>query len=105
MKRAMGTSEAPRTLRTTLPARAYTDAAWFAIEMDRVLARMWLAAGRVDQLDHAGAFIRRDVAGASVLIVRAGDGSIRAHHNVCRHRGTRICTEPAGTLPRSIQIP
>ncbi len=35
MKLAMGTSEAPRTLRTTLPARAYTDGAWFAIEMDR----------------------------------------------------------------------
>jgi len=105
MKRAMGTSEAPRTLRTTLPARAYTDGGWFAIEMDRVLARMWLAAGRVDQLDHAGAFIRRDVAGASVLIVRAGDGSIRAHHNVCRHRGTRLCVEERGTFQGSIQCP
>ena len=105
MKRAMGTSEAPRTLRTTLPARAYTDAGWFAIEMDRILARMWLAAGRVDQLDHAGAFIRRDVAGASVLIVRAADGSIRAHHNVCRHRGTRLCIEPSGTFHGSIQCP
>ena len=105
MKRAMGTSEAPRTLRTTLPARAYTDGAWFAIEMDRVLARMWLAAGRVDQLDHAGAFIRRDVAGASVLIVRAADGSIRAHHNVCRHRGTRLSVEERGTFQGSIQCP
>ena len=105
MKRAMGTSDAPRTLRTTLPARAYTDAAWFAIEMDRVFARMWLAAGRADQLDHAGAFIRRDVAGASVLIVRAADGSIRAHHNVCRHRGTRLCIENGGTFQGSIQCP
>ena len=105
MKRAMGTSEAPRTLRTTLPARAYTDGAWFAIEMDRVLARMWLAAGRVDQLDHAGAFIRRDVAGASVLIVRAAEGSIRAHHNVCRHRGTRLCVEERGAFQGSIQCP
>ena len=68
----MGTSEAsPRALRTTMPARAYVDPSWFALEMDRVFARMWLAAGRADQLDHPGAFIRRDVAGASVLIVRA----------------------------------
>ena len=92
-------------LRTTLPARAYTDPAWFAVEMDRVFARMWLAAGRADQLDHAGAFIRRDVAGASVLIVRAADGSIRAHHNVCRHRGTRLCIEEHGTFQGSIQCP
>jgi Rieske 2Fe-2S family protein len=100
----MGTNSPP-TLRTTLPARAYTDAAWFALEMDRVFARMWIAAGRADQLDHAGAFIRRDVAGASVLIVRGADGTIRAHHNVCRHRGTRLCVDSTGTLHGSIQCP
>ena len=95
----------PRRLRTTLPARAYTDASWFALEMDRVFARMWLAAGRVDQLQAAGAFVRRDVAGASVLIVRAGDGSIRAFHNVCRHRGTQLCLEHEGSFHGSIQCP
>lgn len=95
----------PRALRTTLPAHAYTDAAWFAREMDRVFAGMWIAAGRAGQLDHPGAFIRRDVAGASVLIVRGADGSIRAHHNVCRHRGTRLCTEASGTFSGSIQCP
>jgi hypothetical protein len=57
--------------------------------MERVFARMWLAAGRAPALGPPGAFIRRDVAGASVLIVRAGDGSIEAFHNVCRHRGPR----------------
>jgi glycine betaine catabolism A len=104
MKLAMGNTT-PRALRTTMPARAYVDPSWFATEMDHVFARMWLAAGRADQLDHPGAFIRRDVAGASVLIVRAADGSIRAHHNVCRHRGTRLCTEASGTFHGSIQCP
>ena len=89
----------------TMPARAYTDAAWFAEEMERVFARMWLAAGRMAELDRPGAFIRRDVAGASVLIVRATDGSIRAFYNVCRHRGTRLCTETHGTFHGSIQCP
>jgi len=73
--------------------------------MDRVFARMWLAAARADQLDRPGAFVRRDVAGASVLIVRANDGSIRAHHNVCRHRGTQLCTEASGVFRGSIQCP
>lgn len=88
-----------------MPARAYTDPAWFALEMDRVFARMWIAAGRADQIAQPGAFIRRDVAGASVLIVRGADGSIRAHHNVCRHRGTQLCTESSGTFHGSIQCP
>jgi Rieske 2Fe-2S family protein len=95
----------PSGLRTTLPAGAYTDAGWFAREMDGVFARMWLAAGRADALPDAGAFVRRDVAGASVLLVRAGDGSIQAFHNVCRHRGTRLCTADAGAFHGSIQCP
>jgi len=104
MNRPMSTTS-PRAVRTTLPARAYTDEAWFATEMDRVFARMWLAAGRAAELDAAGAFLRRDVAGASVLVVRANDGSIQAFHNVCRHRGTRLCLDERGAFHGSIQCP
>ena len=100
----MGTTAA-KTPRTTLPARAYTDPAWFQREMDAVFARMWLAAGRDVELQARGAFIRRDVAGASVLIVRADDGSLAAFHNVCRHRGTRLCTEQHGSFQGRIQCP
>lgn len=89
----------------TLPSRAYTDPRWFADEMDRVFATMWLAAGRASELDRAGSFITREVAGASVLIVRADDGALRAFHNVCRHRGTRLCAEERGRLQGSIQCP
>lgn len=92
-------------MKTTLPARAYTDTAWFALEMDRVFAQMWIAAGREAQLEQNGAFLRRDVAGASVLIVRSSEDSIRAFHNVCRHRGTRLCTESDGLFRGSIQCP
>ena len=96
---------AARTLRTTLPARAYTDAAWFQREMESVFARMWLAAGRDGELQAPGAFVRRDVAGASVLIVRGEHGSLLAFHNVCRHRGTRLCTQEHGTFQGRIQCP
>ncbi|HEX8030017.1 MAG TPA: aromatic ring-hydroxylating dioxygenase subunit alpha [Vicinamibacterales bacterium] len=104
MKRAMGTTSRPAR-RSTLPARAYTDPSWFTVEMDRIFAGMWLAAGRADQLEHSGAFVGVDVAGASVLIVRGTDGSIQVFHNVCRHRGTRLCTTNHGTFHGSIQCP
>ena len=42
-----------------------------------------------------GSFVRRELefAGASLLLVRGKDGSIRAMHNVCTHRGTQLTDE------------
>jgi Rieske 2Fe-2S family protein len=92
-------------MRETLPAYVYTSCDWFAAEMERIFAAMWLAVGRADQVADRGAFLRRDVAGASVLVVRSASGDVRAFHNVCRHRGTRLCDEPRGTFAGSIQCP
>ena len=89
----------------TLPARAYTDPEWFRREMEQIYCGMWIAAGRAADIPEPGQFIRRDVAGASVLIVRTGEGLIKAHHNVCRHRGTRLCVEEKGMLTGRIQCP
>ena len=91
--------------RTTAPREAYTDPQWFQAEMDRIFATMWMAVGRTEELSTRGGFIRRDVAGASVLIVGDGKGAVRAFHNVCRHRGTQLCDKERGTLPGSIQCP
>jgi Rieske 2Fe-2S family protein len=66
---------------------------------------MWLGACRVDHIGTRGAFVRRDVSGASILIVGDGQGGARAFHNVCRHRGTRLCDIETGTFAGSIQCP
>ncbi len=91
--------------RTTLPARVYVEPEWFSSEMERIFAGMWLAACRTDQIAARGDFVRRDVAGASVLIVGDGQGGARAFHNVCRHRGTRLCDLERGAFSSSIQCP
>ena len=91
--------------RHTLPSRVYTDADWYADDMERIFASMWLAVCRIDQIEARGGFVRRDVAGASVLIVGDGEGGARAFHNVCRHRGTRLCATETGRFAGSIQCP
>lgn len=103
MKRAMSTTS--RITHMTLPAEAYTDAVWFAREMERIFAAMWIAVGRTAELPAQGHFFRRDIDTASVLVVRGADGVVRAFHNVCRHRGTRLCTDAHGLLPSGIQCP
>jgi nitrite reductase/ring-hydroxylating ferredoxin subunit len=50
----------------------------------------------LDQLPEPGSFVTADAAGSPLLLVRQDDGSVRALANVCRHRGARVETEPAG---------
>ena len=89
---------------TTLPARFYTDPQHFAREMERIHFDMWLCAGRLEQINAPGRYFVRRVGNASVIVLRAEDGAVRAFHNVCRHRGTLLCAKPEGELPgRRIQ--
>ena len=91
--------------RPYLPAPYYTDAEYFSRELDALFRTMWICAGRADEIAQPGQFVVREVAGDSVIITRSADGGVHAFHNVCRHRGTRLCTETSGTFPGSIQCP
>src|SRR5687767_3033138 len=90
---------------TTLPAAFYTDGALFRKEMDALFATMWICAGRVEQVERPGQFILREVLGESIIITSNAAGQVNAFYNVCRHRGTKLCTEAEGTFGRSIQCP
>ena len=90
---------------TTLPADFYTDRDRFRVEMDRLFTQDWICAGRVEQVDSPGQFFLRDLAGESIIITRSASGAVQAFYNVCRHRGTRLCTEAAGRFAGSIQCP
>jgi phenylpropionate dioxygenase-like ring-hydroxylating dioxygenase large terminal subunit len=89
----------------TLPARYYTDPEQHARELARIHRAMWLWAGRTQDLARPGDFFVRQVAGANVIVVRGDDGAVRAFHNTCRHRGTLLCAEEAGSFPGRIRCP
>lgn len=79
-----------------LPRAFYNDADIFEHDLRRVVLPHWLCAGHVSSLTKPGDFVTVEIAGESVIIARGQDDEIRALLNVCRHRGSRICTEPAG---------
>jgi len=89
----------------TLPARYYTDPENFRREMESFFSRTWVCAGRSEQIAHAGNYFLREVAGESIVITRDASGVLRAFHNVCRHRGTRMCRETEGKFAGRIQCP
>jgi Rieske 2Fe-2S family protein len=87
----------------TLPQRYYADPGWFQREMEAIHFDMWLCAGRTSQIASAGDYFVRQIANASMIITRDDRGEIRAFHNVCRHRGTLLCTESEGKFNGRIQ--
>lgn len=97
------TLDDPGSLRRTLPGRAYTDPEVFARELELIFGRMWCCAARSAEIPSPGSFRVVPAGGESVLIVRGHDGLLRAFLNVCRHRGSRLCTEEAGHVRRNLR--
>ena len=79
-----------------LPQNYYVDDAVFAAEIDGVLGAGWLFAGHTCELPEAGDYLVVDVGPESVIVNRDPTGALRAHHNVCRHRGSRLTSDPRG---------
>src|SRR5205085_107958 len=85
-------SSAPPLARmpSTLPGEAYLSEAFFERERQRIFFGEWMCVGREETLSAPGEYLRVDVAGESLLVVRTRSGDTRAFHNVCRHRGSRL---------------
>jgi len=81
---------------SVIPTFCYSDQGYHEKEVEEVLMRSWLPAGRVSQLENAGDYFTRDYFGESVVFVRGTDGEIRALSNVCRHRATQILDNGSG---------
>ncbi|MFE7129552.1 aromatic ring-hydroxylating dioxygenase subunit alpha [Streptomyces sp. NPDC057638] len=89
----------------TLPGRLYTSPEFFAREQEAIFESLWFCAVRCSELASPGAFRTVMIGRENILIVRHGDGGLRAFLNVCRHRGARLCTEEAGEVRRTLRCP
>ena len=80
----------------SLAQELYTGAAAFAHDMERIFLRHWLLAGHAASAPQPGDYYTYEMAEESVIIVRGKDNQLRAFANVCRHRGSRICSKAQG---------
>lgn len=73
-----------------LPARYYTDARMSALDARLVFQHSWQLVGQQSQLSGVGDHLVTSIAGLPILVVRNDATTIRAFHNVCRHRAGPI---------------
>jgi len=92
-------------VRKTLPGTAYHSDETYAVDRERVFFRNWVYVGRTERAPRPGSWLRVEIAGESLLIVRGKDERLRAFYNVCRHRGSRICDDEQGEVRSHLRCP
>ena len=81
-----------------LPVQPMIDPAYFERERSAVFGRSWLMVGRAEEIPNPGDVKVKQlvVLNTSALLVRGRDGTIRAFHNLCTHRGNKVVPETGG---------
>lgn len=88
-----------------VPAKRYTDPDFAKLETDAVFGRSWLFVAHGDQLRDTGDYLLVEHLAKPVMLVRQGDGSVKANINTCQHRGSALFNEPSGNTGRRITCP
>jgi Rieske 2Fe-2S family protein len=77
-----------------LPSRYYTDPRVAELEQERIFNRTWQLVGHVTDLPTEGSRFVASLGRTEVVVVRSRSDEVLAHINTCRHRGTRLVSEP-----------
>ncbi|HLJ71257.1 MAG TPA: aromatic ring-hydroxylating dioxygenase subunit alpha [Roseiarcus sp.] len=85
-----------------LPRKLYLDPDYYRLDLENIWYRQWLFAGHDCEIPKPGDFFTLQVGDYPVIVVRGRDGAIRAFHNTCRHRGSRICSAERGSSARLV---
>ncbi|WP_144096038.1 aromatic ring-hydroxylating oxygenase subunit alpha [Croceicoccus sediminis] len=76
-----------------IPASRYTSEEFARLEREKMWPHVWQFAAREEDLPEPGDFVIYENVGRSFIVSRQDDGSVRAMHNVCLHRGRKLRTE------------
>ncbi len=91
-----------RNTATALPRDFYRGAMEYQLDLEAIWYRDWLFVAHECELPEPGSYRTVQIGDYPVLVVRDREGAIRAFHNSCRHRGSRICSAERGVVSRLV---
>jgi phenylpropionate dioxygenase-like ring-hydroxylating dioxygenase large terminal subunit len=80
----------------TIAVDAYISEDYARAERDKLWRKVWQQVGRVEELPAVGSYLTYDILDDSIIVVRTAPDELKAHHNVCMHRGRRLVDTPDG---------
>jgi Rieske 2Fe-2S family protein len=86
----------------SFPRAIYHDQDVFDAEMEAIFYNEWMFATSEAELPEPGDYVTLTIGKAPIVILRDHDGDIRAFHNSCRHRGSRLCNKERGQTERLV---
>lgn len=86
----------------SLPGWIYTDPEFLSVETTRILRPSWQILCHESDLAEPGDWRTIAYLGENIVALRGRDGTIRAFHNVCRHRAMRIVDGDAGCAKKLV---
>ncbi len=78
----------------------YTHPAVFEEEFKQIFSRQWQYVDHINRIPNKGDYFLFNIAGEQIIVIRDEGDTVYAHFNVCRHRGSRVCLEEAGSTKR-----
>ncbi len=70
----------------------------FEADLELIFGRHWIYVGVEPDVPEPGDVMTIEIGSTSVLIARDDDMAVRAFHNVCRHRGSRLVDEDKASV-------
>ena len=86
----------------SLDRRFYTDPEFYRLDLETIFYRDWMFAGHDCEIPTPGDYFTMQIGDYPIIVLRGRDGAIRALHNSCRHRGSRICPAAKGAVKRLV---
>lgn len=80
----------------------YVDPDFYRLDLELIWYRDWLFVGHDCEIARPGSYFTLQVGAYPVVVTRGRDGVIRALHNTCRHRGSRVCTAQKGMAAKLV---
>lgn len=86
----------------SLSSPFYSDADVFEADLQHIWYRQWIFAASAAELPRGGSYVTLQLDKYPLVVVRGSNGEVRAFHNSCRHRGSRICSKPSGQTAKLV---